>query len=44
MQYVHWLGGVLHGDFGRSLEFREDVASLIAARLPTTLLLVACPP
>ncbi|MFI5099760.1 MAG: ABC transporter permease [Actinomycetes bacterium] len=40
VQYLHWLGGVLHGDFGRSLEFRQDVGSLILARLPTTLMLV----
>lgn len=40
LQYLHWLGGVLHGDFGRSLEFRQDVGSLILARLPTTLALV----
>lgn len=41
VQYWHWLGGVLHLDFGRSLQFREDVASLIGARLPTTLGLIA---
>lgn len=40
VQYLHWLGGVLHGDFGRSLEFRQDVGSLVLARLPTTLALV----
>jgi peptide/nickel transport system permease protein len=40
VQYWHWLTGVLHLDFGRSLQFREDVASLIGARLPTTLGLV----
>ncbi len=41
VQYVNWLGGVLHGDFGRSLQFRDSVATLIGARLPTTLGLVA---
>ena len=25
VQYWHWLTGVLHLDFGRSLQFREDV-------------------
>jgi peptide/nickel transport system permease protein len=40
-QYLHWLGGVLHGDFGRSFEFRESVSSVIADRAPTTLYLVA---
>ena len=41
VQYWHWLGGVLHVDFGRSLQFREDVAHLIGARVPTTLGLIA---
>lgn len=40
MQYLHWLWGVLHGDFGRSFQFRQDVGSLLASRLPTTILLV----
>jgi peptide/nickel transport system permease protein len=40
VQYWHWLTGVLHFDFGRSLQFREDVGSLVAARLPTTLGLI----
>jgi peptide/nickel transport system permease protein len=39
-QYVQWLGGVLTGDFGRSLQFRQDVGGLVADRLPTTALLV----
>lgn len=40
-QFRLWLGGLVHGDFGRSIQFRQDVAGLIGARLPTTLLLVA---
>ena len=24
-QYLRWLGGILHGDFGRSLQYRQDV-------------------
>jgi peptide/nickel transport system permease protein len=40
-QYWHWLSGVLTGDFGTSFLFQESVGSLIASRLPTTLLLVA---
>jgi len=40
VQYVHWLAGVLHGNFGRSLEYRENVSTLIASRLPTTFSLV----
>ncbi|MCP2339017.1 ABC transporter permease [Actinomadura rupiterrae] len=41
VQFGKWLGGVLTGDFGRSVQFRQDVGGLIAARLPTTLWLVA---
>ncbi|MEV4258494.1 ABC transporter permease [Spirillospora sp. NPDC049652] len=41
VQYGKWLGGVLTGDFGRSVQFRQDVGGLIGARLPTTLWLVA---
>lgn len=40
-QYVQWLGGVVQGDFGRSVQFRQDVAGLVGARLPTTAALVA---
>ncbi|GAA4573908.1 ABC transporter permease [Micromonospora coerulea] len=40
VQYWRWLSGVLTGDFGRSLQFRQDVGGLLAARLPTTLWLV----
>lgn len=41
VQYGHWLTGLLHGDLGTSFVFRENVSSLIAARIPTTALLVA---
>ncbi|NUR90086.1 MAG: ABC transporter permease [Nonomuraea sp.] len=41
VQYVKWVGGAVTGDFGRSVQFRQDVAGLILARLPTTLSLVA---
>ncbi|MER6949178.1 ABC transporter permease [Nonomuraea sp. NPDC000554] len=40
VQYTKWIGGVVTGDFGRSVQFRQDVAGLIAARLPTTLWLI----
>jgi peptide/nickel transport system permease protein len=36
-QYVHWIGNVLHGDFGRSVMYQENVKDLWAARLPITL-------
>ena len=35
-QYVHWLGGVLHGRLGYSWRNREDVAALIGEKLPVT--------
>jgi peptide/nickel transport system permease protein len=39
-QYLNWLGGILHGDFGRSLQFRQVVTTVIGERLPVTLGLV----
>jgi len=39
-QFRLWFTGVVQGDFGRSIQFRQDVGGLIASRLPTTLLLV----
>ncbi|MEU0940896.1 MULTISPECIES: ABC transporter permease [unclassified Embleya] len=39
-QYFLWLGDVLGGDFGRSVQFRQDVAELISQKLPTTLFLI----
>ena len=41
VQYGLWLSGVLRGDFGRSLIFRQDVSELVAARLPVTVSLAA---
>ncbi|MFF3176725.1 ABC transporter permease [Streptomyces sp. NPDC057900] len=40
VRYLHWLGDMAHGDFGRSITYRTDVSRLLADRLPTTLLLV----
>jgi peptide/nickel transport system permease protein len=37
LQYLHWLGGALAGDFGRSLRTAEPVLSAILQRLPVTL-------
>lgn len=39
-QYLRWLAGVLQGDFGRSLQYRQDVSEVIGERLPVTLILV----
>ncbi|GAH55793.1 unnamed protein product, partial [marine sediment metagenome] len=37
IQYFKWIGGVLRGDFGRSLEWNTPVSELIAERLPWSL-------
>lgn len=39
-QYLRWIGGVLHGDFGRSLQYRQDVTVVLGDRIPVTLMLV----
>ena len=38
-QYVHWLGGVVTGDLGYSYNLNQSVRTLIAQRLPRTLVL-----
>jgi peptide/nickel transport system permease protein len=37
LQYLHWLGGVLTGDFGVSWRTHESVLHLIATKLPVTM-------
>jgi peptide/nickel transport system permease protein len=37
VQYVHWVGGVLHGDFGTSITRRDPVITDIRERLPISL-------
>ena len=39
-QYVIWITGVVHGDFGDSFDYKRPVSSLIGERLPTTLQIV----
>jgi ABC-type dipeptide/oligopeptide/nickel transport system permease component len=39
-QFMLWAGHALRGDFGISISLRQDVAGLIASRLPATLELV----
>lgn len=39
VQYLDYLGGLLHGDLGRSIFFDQPVVSLIGERLPATALL-----
>lgn len=41
VQYLDFMGGVLRGDLGQSLHYRQDVAALIGERLPHTLQLTA---
>lgn len=36
VQYMRFLDGVLQGDFGRSLHFRQDSLGLVLERLPAT--------
>ena len=48
LQYVYWLAGVLHGDFGESMRIQRPVAELVLEKLPVTLqlggmaFLIAC--
>ena len=39
IQYLRWLGNVLHGDFGRSLQLKRDVSELLWTRFRATALL-----
>src|SRR5579875_2816653 len=41
VRYVKWLWGVIHLDFGYSLQYRVSVTSLIAARALNTVILAA---
>src|SRR5277367_2479224 len=36
VQYLHWIGNVLHGDLGYSWRIREPVAQLVLQKLPVT--------
>ena len=39
VRYVKWLGGVFHGDFGKSSYYSKPVAELMSEKLPVTMLL-----
>jgi peptide/nickel transport system permease protein len=41
LQYVKWIGQLLHGNLGFSSKLNQSVASLIAQYLPKTMVLVA---
>jgi len=40
LRYLHWLGAMLHGDWGFSFASRIDINTLILQRLPATLLVI----
>lgn len=42
VQFVTYLGHLVQGDLGRSYTQKTEVTALIAARLPATLILMAC--
>jgi peptide/nickel transport system permease protein len=37
MQYFDWISGILRGDLGRSITYRDNVGTLMAQRFPITL-------
>lgn len=37
LQYLHWVGNVLTGDFGTSLRTEQPVTALLASKLPVTI-------
>jgi peptide/nickel transport system permease protein len=41
VRYFQWLGNFLHGNFGQSIVFRQNVSTLVASRVGTTTFLVA---
>lgn len=41
-RYLHWLGGVLTGDFGKALTNGADIAQSVQQRLGNTLFLAGC--
>jgi peptide/nickel transport system permease protein len=39
LQYIYWIGGVLHGDLGTSIFYTTAVSTLVKERMPITLYL-----
>jgi peptide/nickel transport system permease protein len=37
VQYVYWVGNILHGDLGKSIFFKNEVIDLIKERMPVTI-------
>lgn len=40
VRYVRWIGGALQGDFGVSIQLRQEVSTIISQRIGTTFQLV----
>ncbi len=40
VRYFRWVGGALHGDFGVSIQLRQEVSTIISQRIGTTVQLV----
>ena len=41
LQYTNWLGGIFHGDLGKSIFYTTEVSTLVKERMPITLYLGA---
>jgi peptide/nickel transport system permease protein len=39
VQYADWMNGLIHGNLGKSIYYHEDISTLLADRLPVTLVL-----
>jgi peptide/nickel transport system permease protein len=39
VQYFHWVGNAVRGDFGQSIAYREPISAIFKERIPTTLYL-----
>jgi peptide/nickel transport system permease protein len=42
VQYINWIGGVVHGDMGRSIFYRQKVSTVLAQRIPVSLNIGIC--
>lgn len=42
MRYFHWVGGMLHGDFGYSFEYQLPVTEVVGDRMWLTILVSFC--
>ena len=38
-QYLRWMGGILHGNLGYSLELNQPVSTVVMSRLPYTIII-----